>query len=122
MIEKFIEKVGRRDFLSRMSAGAAALVCSILGISSQASGIVLFLCCGLCAEPAFPCQGGVCSWCWYCGPLQIEKHFCYKYKCIERYSVAGCNGQSCDNLVCSGVSLAGKVPCDSIVPDLPCSA
>jgi hypothetical protein len=126
MIEKLIEGIGRRSFLSKLSAAAAALVCSVIGIkpnSVQAGGLVDYLCCHLCFEPSIDCNSsvGVCAWCWYCGPYQVNPTTCSKYKCTEHYSAAPCDTDGCINGLCSAVIYAGPVSCNGEVSERPCT-
>jgi hypothetical protein len=124
MIEKLIEGAGRRSFLLRMSTAATALVCSVLGIKlstvQAGGGCIPTFCCCLCNESSGTCTGGVCSWCWYC-VWHAEENVCYKYQCVERYTVTDCQKEDCPHTFCSRAVPKGSVACNWEIPAT-CSA
>jgi hypothetical protein len=139
MIEKLIEKLSRRGFLSRLSAAAAAVVCSIVGIrpNTVRAGVgVDVFCCFLCQNSNPTCSGGACSWCWYCkymeylepqvdpggGPEPKVGIRCSKYQCVERYTAGPCDSPVCTNIKCSRAVFKGTISCSTEVLDRPCIA
>lgn len=103
LVENLGQKIGRRDFLTKLGAGAVGALMGLMGLPRTVSAQGgQYKCCNLCQPPSPSwCSGAGCDcvWCWVCLHAPLE---CYR--CCECFQDAQyCGGQSCTSVNCSWI-------------------
>lgn len=120
IVEKFDKVAGRRSFLVKLSAAAAALVMSLFNIrGAQAQTLFPVACCTLCKDPRTCTYGGcVCQWFWQC--FMGDGTVCQIFTCWECYGedVTGACEGGCAGIKCSRATYT-TIRCKDELPEKP---